>query len=169
MLKNEDIKEGFKNNPYHREKSRTGKVFSWVGCPEGRVAKTIIGIIGDNQAPRSVVITRAFAKSGATKERLYEGLHLICPWISDVYLASRGVPLKPEIVSDRYYNMYYENSIKDENGNKIKEGEGKVSREHWLQDDRLRIIAPHVYEFAHFYRPITLEQAIEIGKIQPNG
>ena len=97
--------------PYHRAHSRTGPIYPWTHTAEGRAAKIIIGLLGDET-------------QGA--QALFERFVRLCPEFAAEYERVRGVPLSPAIVFNRYHKQYY-----------YKGRSGEPSPEHYTRDPKL--------------------------------
>ena len=69
------------------------RTFNWLGSPEGRFAKILIGIQGDNDP--SVIVA---------------SMKLTIPWFWALYEKQRGEPLTADIIKSRWLNMHKHDS-----------------------------------------------------------
>lgn len=100
----------------------------WTRSPEGRLYKTIIGIIGDQlRGGHDSWIDRKFP-SPSTIGSL---VRTTIPHIAEWYHERCGEELTDEIIWDRYHKMYYSNKSP-------RKERGTISEEHYSRDVKLK-------------------------------
>lgn len=155
------LKDGFKPKLNYRRKQNSGTVgangqgkrmFPWVNTPEGRVAKTLIGMLGEDFYTKDQM---SIAREFAAQQVIFDRFTSLMPWFGDLYYSITGKGLTRKIVWDRLHKQYYTHT--DDGG---KPG---YSPEHYSNDERLRPYADRVFTLKQKGMPITREQAIQAG------
>jgi hypothetical protein len=103
MESNKKSKNGFRKNNYHRARQRIGSVFPWKGLGYGRFALCLTVLITEEKVRPGETYGRDFRACGLTDKWIYARLIEFLPWLPAKYLVTRGKPMTPSIVYNRWH------------------------------------------------------------------
>lgn len=161
-----DATDCFKRKKYVRTKQRVGSIYSWLGHPEGIVAKIIIMMLAEAAADmNTAMMNRRFREQGITAESLYWKFTRLCPEFAAHYKSVRGAPLTKKIVYDRFHKSTHAHDRAPVNGRlRSVPGTGRPGREeHYTECATLRPRVEAVRRLFLRGTPITLAEMREAG------
>lgn len=154
MLSNTGIKKYSKRNsnyPKNRKSATGRKCYPWVKYPEGRTAKILICLIGDEISGETLSYEGNYSEQGVTDDLLYSRLQYKFPVFFDCYRIKTGNELTSHTIYERYHKMTHKETR---------------AKEHPSNDPKLHPLVKKVEELYKRKGPISFLDAVEAGSYE---